>query len=104
MGVAAADKARTVVENAGSGLAIELLVAAQALDLRKPLRPGIGAQAAHEVIRGRVPHMAEDRELHLDIAAVTGMVPGNEKAAREAAGLSRPASRVRAEHRVGARG
>jgi len=39
MGMTAALKARTVVENAASGLAIELLVAAQALDLRKPLAP-----------------------------------------------------------------
>src|ERR1700674_1492072 len=36
MGMTAALKARTVVENARSALAIELLVAAQALDLRKP--------------------------------------------------------------------
>src|SRR5213082_3305481 len=70
MGMTAALKARTVVENAASGLAIELLVAAQALDLRKPLRAGVGAQSAHEVIRARVPHMDQDRELHRDIAAV----------------------------------
>ena len=83
----AALKARTVVENARSGLAIELLVAAQALDLRKPLRAGTGAAAAHELIRGRVSHMAEDRELHRDIAAVKEMLPEIEAAARKAAGL-----------------
>jgi histidine ammonia-lyase len=83
----AALKARTAVENARSGLAIELLVAAQALDLRKPLRAGVGAVAAHEVIRARVPHMDEDRELHKDIAAVREMLPEIEAAARAAAGL-----------------
>jgi histidine ammonia-lyase len=87
MGMTAATKARTVVENAASGLSIELLVAAQALDLRKPLRAGVGARAAHEVIRARVPHMKEDRELHRDIAAVREMLPEIEKAARAAAGL-----------------
>ena len=88
MGMTAALKARTVVENAASGLSIELLVAAQALDLRKPLRAGVGAEAAHGVIRSRVPHMEQDRELHRDITAVRAMLPEIEKAARAAAGLA----------------
>jgi histidine ammonia-lyase len=88
MGMTAALKARTAVENARSGLAIELLVAAQALDLRRPLRAGVGAAAAHEVIRRRVPHMGEDRELHRDIAAVREMLPEIEAAARAAAQLA----------------
>ena len=87
MGMTAALKARTVVENARSGLAIELLVAAQALDLRLPLQPGVGVQAAYRVIRSRVPHMSEDRELHRDIAAVREMIPEIDQAARRAAGL-----------------
>jgi len=87
MGMTAALKARTAVENACSGLAIELLVAAQALDLRRPLRAGVGAAAAHEVIRKRVAYMEEDRELHRDIAAVREMLPEIESAARAAAGL-----------------
>jgi histidine ammonia-lyase len=76
-----------VVENARNGLAIELLVAAQALDLRLPLQPGVGVRAAYRVIRGRVPHMSEDRELHRDIAAVREMLPEIDQAARRAAGL-----------------
>ena len=87
MGMTAALKARTVVENARTGLAIELLVAAQALDLRKPLRAGLGVAAAHEAIRGRVPHMGEDRELHRDIATVREILPEIERMARSAAGL-----------------
>jgi histidine ammonia-lyase len=87
MGMTAALKARTVVENARSGLAIELLVAAQALDLRLPLQPGVGVQAAYRAIRNRIPHMSEDRELHRDIAAVRDLLPEIEKAARHAAGL-----------------
>ncbi len=88
MGMTAALKARTAVENAASGIAIELLVAAQALDLRNPLRAGAGAAAAHELIRRTVPHMDEDRELHRDIAAVRAMLPEIEKAARAGAGLA----------------
>ena len=87
MGMTAALKARTVVENAQTGLAIELLVAAQALDFRRPLRAGAGARAALEVIRARVPHMDEDRELHRDIAAVRELLPSIERAARAAAEL-----------------
>jgi histidine ammonia-lyase len=89
MGMTAALKARTVVENAKTGLAIELLVAAQALDFRRPLQPGAGPLAALEIIRARVPHMEEDRELHLDIAAVRELLPAIERAARDAAGLAR---------------
>ena len=88
MGMTAALKARTVVENAKSGLAIELLVAAQALDLRRPLRAGVGAHAAWELIRGQVPHMDEDRELHRDISAVRALLPDIDRVARQAAGLS----------------
>ncbi|HWV38935.1 MAG TPA: histidine ammonia-lyase [Vulgatibacter sp.] len=74
MGMGAALKARQVVEHVRSVLAIELLAAAQALDMRKGLRPGAGVAAAHEVIRSEVPHMDTDRELHLDIAAVGRMI------------------------------
>jgi len=88
MGMTAALKARTVVQNAASGLAIELLVAAQALDLRRPLRAGTGAQAALAAIRGKVSHMDEDREIHRDIRVVRAMLPEIESAARTAAGLS----------------
>jgi histidine ammonia-lyase len=88
MGMMAALKSRTVVENARSGLAIELLVAAQALDLRQPLQAGVGAKAAHDVIRSRVPHMDADRELHRDIAAVREMLEEIDAKARSAAGLN----------------
>jgi len=87
MGMTAALKARTAVENACSGLAIELLVAAQALDFRRPLRAGTGVAAAHEAIRKRVSHMDEDRELHRDIATVREMLAEIETSARTAAGL-----------------
>ncbi|AKU90505.1 histidine ammonia-lyase [Vulgatibacter incomptus] len=86
MGMGAALKARQVVEHVRSVLAIELLASAQALDMRKGLRPGVGVAAAHEVIRSEIPHMDNDRELHLDIAAVSRMIDdGRILAAVEAA-------------------
>jgi histidine ammonia-lyase len=70
MGMTAALKARQVVENVRTCLAVELLVAAQAIDLRAPLRPGRTVAEAHRRIRAVVPRLEEDRELHRDIEAV----------------------------------
>jgi histidine ammonia-lyase len=78
MGMAAALKARQVVENVRTCLAIELLVAAQALDLRLPLRPSAKVGEAHRRIRAAVPHLDSDRELHRDIATVCRMVDRGE--------------------------
>ncbi len=86
MGMGAALKARQVVENVRSVLAIELLAAAQALDMRRGLRAGVGVAAAHAMIRSEIPHMDNDRELHLDIEAVNRMIDdGRILAAVEAA-------------------
>jgi histidine ammonia-lyase len=78
MGMAAALKARQVVENVRTCLAIELLVAAQALDLRAPLRSSPKVSEAHQRIRAAVPHLDADRELHRDIEAVCRMVDRGE--------------------------
>jgi histidine ammonia-lyase len=74
MGMTAALKARQVVENVRTCLAIELLVAAQALDLRRPLRPARRVAEAHERLRAVVPTLDGDRELHRDIEAVCRLV------------------------------
>ena len=74
MGMTAALKARQVVENVRTCLAIELLVAAQAIDLRAPLRPAAKVAEAHRRIRAVVPRLDEDRELHRDIEAVCRLV------------------------------
>jgi len=74
MGMTAALKARQLVENVRTCLAVELLVAAQALDLRRPLRPAAKVAEAHARIRAEVPHLDEDRELHRDVEAVCRLV------------------------------
>jgi histidine ammonia-lyase len=76
MGMTAALKARQVVENVRTCLAIELLVAAQALDLRAPLRPAVKVGEAHRRIRAVVPPLEEDRALHRDIEAVCALLDG----------------------------
>jgi histidine ammonia-lyase len=55
-------------------LAVELLCAAQGLDLRLPVRPGPGLRAAHAHLRARVPPMMEDRPIAPDIRAVRAMI------------------------------
>jgi histidine ammonia-lyase len=74
MGMAAALKARQVVENVRTCLAIELLVAAQAIDLRAPLRPAAAVAEAHRRLRAVVPRLEADRELHRDVEAVCRLV------------------------------
>ncbi|HZN55686.1 MAG TPA: histidine ammonia-lyase [Candidatus Polarisedimenticolaceae bacterium] len=86
MGVHAARKAARIVEHAETVLAIELLAAAQALDFRKPLRAGRGADAAHRAFRRRVPSMERDRVLAPDIeTARRAIVEGAIRSAAEAA-------------------
>ena len=78
MGSIAARHARAVIENVERILAIELLVAAQALDLRLAMSEGQAAGAGVEEalarVRARVRHLDEDREPGPDLAAATSIV------------------------------
>jgi histidine ammonia-lyase len=74
MGMSAAIRARKVLENAETVLAIELLCAAQALEFLKPLRPGNGVRSAYDAMRERIEPLGDDRVLAPDIEAATGLV------------------------------
>ena len=74
MGMTAARHAREVVGNAEVVIALEALVATQALDLRAPLEPAAGTKAARDAVRKRVPFLDADREQGADIAAATDLV------------------------------
>jgi len=80
MGSVAARHARAVLEHVERILAIELLVAAQALDLRLAsadgagVAPGAGVADALARVRARVRHLEGDREPGPDIADVTTIV------------------------------
>jgi histidine ammonia-lyase len=78
MGSIAARKLAQVVENVAGSLAIELLVAAQGVDQRAPLKPAPGVAAAHRAIRARVPTLDDDRALYRDIAVVREIVDSGE--------------------------
>ncbi|EYF04098.1 histidine ammonia-lyase [Chondromyces apiculatus] len=78
MGSISARKLSQVIDNVRSSIAIELLCAAQGLDLRRPLRPTAGVAAAHAAIRKVVPELTTDRPLYKDIALVSDLIRGGE--------------------------
>jgi histidine ammonia-lyase len=77
MGPIAARHARTVLAHVEQILAIELLVATQALDARVGAdgpRPGAGVAEARARVRGRVETLGPDREPGPDLAAALDLV------------------------------
>jgi histidine ammonia-lyase len=74
MGFGAATKLLAVLERARAIVAVELLCAAQGIDQRSPLRPGVGTGQIHGTIRGRVPTLGEDRPVGVDIEAIAELV------------------------------
>jgi histidine ammonia-lyase len=70
MGWSAARKLRVSLDNLTRILAVELLTAARALDLRAPLRPAPGTAAAVAVLRARgVAGPGPDRYLSVELRA-----------------------------------
>jgi histidine ammonia-lyase len=67
MGATSAHKLLRVIEQARQVVAIELMCAAQMLEFRKPLKPGLGVLAAYEIVRTHVPKLERDRTLAPDI-------------------------------------
>jgi histidine ammonia-lyase len=68
MGSISALKLLEVYQNVEQVLAIELFTAAQALDFRKPLKPGKGVEIAHKFVRDAIPHAEEDHYFKDDIS------------------------------------
>ncbi|NTY41595.1 histidine ammonia-lyase [Burkholderia diffusa] len=74
MGVTAARKVLTAIDNVIDILCVELLCAAQALEFHKPLRPGRGTGAVYDAIREKVPSLDGDRELYRDLKSIRDLV------------------------------
>ncbi|HEX6337258.1 MAG TPA: histidine ammonia-lyase [Jiangellaceae bacterium] len=74
MGWNAGRKLRRAVDGLGRVLAVELLTAARALDLRAPLEPAAGTGAVRDAIRAQVPGPGTDRYLAPEIDAVVELV------------------------------
>lgn len=80
MGSISAQKAWRVLKNAQTVIAIELLCASQGMDFarilndRKPLKAGVGTEAAYQFIRRNIKHLNRDRVLYHDIQTALGIV------------------------------
>ncbi|HKT37150.1 MAG TPA: histidine ammonia-lyase [Ktedonobacterales bacterium] len=76
MGANAARHALEIVENVRHIIAIELLTAAQAIDLRPdgPARLGHATRAAYEVVREQVAFLDHDRETTPDIETLATVI------------------------------
>jgi histidine ammonia-lyase len=78
MGMTAATKLRTIVDNAEHVIAIELLAAAEGLEYRLPLLPGRGVRRAFETVRKRVARLRQDRALAPDIGQIVEAIRADE--------------------------
>jgi len=67
MATHAARKALEIAENLENVLAIELISACQALDLRAPLSPSEYTGTALEIVRSHIPFWKNDREIYKDM-------------------------------------
>ncbi|MFT4258006.1 histidine ammonia-lyase [Microbacterium sp.] len=74
MGWAAARKLRRAIDGLGRVLAIEILTAARALDLRAPLQAGPATGAVRDLVRTVAAGPGPDRYLSPDMEAVTALV------------------------------
>jgi histidine ammonia-lyase len=74
MGPGAAQKAARIVGNSQYVVAIEILVAAQGVHLRKNGKMGKGTSRVYQLVRSKVPPLAQDRSSHEDIEEVRRMV------------------------------
>ncbi len=82
MGSISALKLLEVFHNVEQVLAIELFTAAQALDFRKPLRPGRGVEIAHQAVREAIPHADTDHYFKDDIGRATALLQDRELVGR----------------------
>jgi len=71
MGATSAHKMLRILEQATQIVAIEFMCAAQMLDFRLPLKPGIGVLQAFDIVRALVPKLEQDRSTAPDIAALS---------------------------------
>lgn len=78
MGMTAALKLRTIVENAEHLIAIELLSGAEALEFRRPLKSGRGVERAYERVRSISPSVHEDRSMSADVERVATAIRNGE--------------------------
>jgi histidine ammonia-lyase len=78
MSMSAALKALRALELARTVVAVEILCAAQAIDLLAPLHTSLPLGRAHDFIRARVPTLDADRSTSGDLASIADMLASGE--------------------------
>ena len=78
MGMTAAVKLRSIVENAELITAIEMITAAEGLEYRAPLQPGRGVRKAYEIVRQHVSRLTTDRAMSGEIERVAKAIRDGE--------------------------
>jgi histidine ammonia-lyase len=74
MATFAARRLSDMAANSAGIVAIELLAAAQGIDLRAPLKTSSGLQEAHALVRSRVAFYDHDRYFAPDIGAIQSLI------------------------------
>lgn len=77
MGTIAARKAREIMGNVRKTLAMEILGACQAIDLRGNKGLGVGSKVAYDIVREKVTKLEQDRIMYVDINAVEDILKTN---------------------------
>jgi len=74
MGSISGRKLNKVIDNIEYIQAIELLYAAQAMEFRRPLKSTPVVEACHQLVRGKAPHIDDDRIFADDINALHQLI------------------------------
>ena len=77
MGLTTSQKTKQILDNCYGVLAIEMMAAAQALDIRRK-GMGKGTSIAHRIIREHVEYLDEDRPLYKDHNTMVKLLKSNE--------------------------
>ncbi|TWT44535.1 Histidine ammonia-lyase [Phycisphaerae bacterium RAS1] len=91
MGATSALKCYEILDRVETVLAIEMMCAAQALDYRAPLKPGVGPRAALAIVRQKIAHAERDRQFGEDIRAALELLRGSTRLLAAARGTRRNA-------------
>lgn len=77
MGTISARKARDIMENTRKVIAMEILGAAQAIDLRGKKKLGVGSDAAYNAVRNHTTFVDKDRVMYVEINIVEELIKNN---------------------------
>jgi histidine ammonia-lyase len=78
MGSISARKCFQILKNVQNVIAIEILLACQGIDFLRPLKCGLGTNAAYRTVRKKIPMLRRDRILKIDLDKISEIVLNGE--------------------------